>query len=56
MFCNFCKQSLDEDNSICDNMICEYINEKLKYYGLFQFYLICNNAFEKYEPHLNLER
>jgi predicted nucleic acid-binding Zn ribbon protein len=53
MFCKFCKQPLPEDNSICDNMICVYINEKLKHHGLFQFFLIINSSFEKYETALD---
>jgi hypothetical protein len=53
MFCKFCKQPLPEDNSICDNMICKYINEKLKHHGLFQFFLITNSSFEKYESALS---
>ena len=43
MFCKFCKQSLPEDNSICDNKICEYINEKLKVSWVIP--ILSNNKF-----------
>jgi predicted nucleic acid-binding Zn ribbon protein len=47
MFCFFCKEKLEEDNSICSNKICEYITLKIKEHGLFQFYLKTFNALEK---------
>ena len=49
MFCRFCSELLEEDNSICDNKVCKYLNEKIKVYGLLQFYLICYNSLEKYQ-------
>jgi predicted nucleic acid-binding Zn ribbon protein len=46
MFCFFCKEKLPEDNSICSNKMCEYLTNKLKEYGLFQFYLKTFNSLE----------
>tara|TARA_R110002072_G_scaffold69184_2_gene167826 strand:+ start:253 stop:432 length:180 start_codon:yes stop_codon:yes gene_type:complete len=53
MFCNFCKEILPEDDSICANKICKFLNEKLKFYGTLQFYLIVYSAFEKYDELLD---
>ena len=39
MFCYLCKMLLPEDNSVCDNKICVYLNKKIKEKGLLQFYL-----------------
>ena len=47
MYCYFCKQKLPEDNSKCNNKICEYLTEKIKELGLLQFYLRTFNSLEK---------
>ena len=56
MFCRFCSELLEEDNSICDNKVCKYLNEKIKVYGLLPFYLICYNSLEKYQKLLEKEK
>jgi len=49
MYCRFCSDLLEEDDSRCDNRICKYLNNKIKEHGILQFYLICFNSFEKYQ-------
>lgn len=48
MFCFFCKELIPEDE-LCTNRACTYLNEKIKKFGLLQFYLISYGAFEKYD-------
>lgn len=49
MYCFFCKDKIPEDEAECDNRACKYLNEKIKKFGLLQFYLITYGAFEKYD-------
>lgn len=50
MYCYFCKEKIEsEDESECGNRACSYINDRIKKFGLLQFYLITYGAFEKYQ-------
>ena len=53
MYCFFCKEKIPEDESTCDNRACTYLNDKIKKFGLLQFYLITYGAFEKYDELVN---
>jgi len=46
MFCKWCKCLIEEDK-VCENKICFYLQDKLNFYGPFQFYLRCFSALEK---------
>ena len=53
MFCQFCKEILEEDNSVCINKACVFLNKKIKDYGVIQFYLMVYGVFERYDQLLS---
>lgn len=52
MYCFFCKDLIPEDET-CNNRACTYLNDKIKKFGLLQFYLITYGSFEKYDELVN---